>query len=406
MKKENFYYDKIIEYNRKRYEGILNSNNISGDEIAIKNKETEEEEFFFPLKKDKINYLLPSEQVDQLPLKIIDTEKMSWRSKAYERIYSIKSIKINGQQTMSYKQWIDSFLPFDHVVPKEFLVWKIVCDVAYRKRINIRAISYPGWLKDSPLVILSMLRGDVSTVNKPTFAKLKYILSGHNKLLGMNEVQNIKAEEKYPLQKYYEDVGDFKPKFIGDSRATHGTREEVDITNHSSMTFYNFPSKEDEQLFDDVFEPKILSRIFPLLLDGGSHTDTPCKEKFGLVEGHITEEDFEEMTEYLKNHVWFEENDLLDKEEKTHWKHNIEFKNTRWQRNFDTIAEGIKRYAETKEEFIELVGVLKNMHDNYIKFITQRKRGDADWNSAKSKPNITYAKIDNKTLKEVEGDMI
>ena len=382
MKKENFYYDRIIEYNRKRYEGILNSNNISGDEIAIKNKETEEEEFFFPLKKDKVNYLLPAEQVDNLPLKIIDTEKMSWRSKAYERIYSIKSIKINGQQTMSYKQWIDSFLPFDHVVPKEFLVWKIVCDVAYRKRINIRAISYPGWLKDSPLVILSMLRGDVSTVNKPTFAKLKYILSGHNKILGLNEVQNIKAEEKYPLAKYYEDVGDFKPKFVADSRATHGTMEEVGLTDHSSMTFYNFPQNEEEPLFDDVFEPKIRSRIFPLLLDGGSHDETPCKEKFGLVEGHITEEDFEEMTEYLKNHVWFEENDLLDKEEKKLWKHTVEFRNTRWQRNFDTIAKGLKRYSETKEEFVELVGVLKQMHDNYITYITKRKYGSTSWNSS------------------------
>ena len=86
MKKELFFYDKIVAFNEKRYAGILNLNNITGDEICIKNKETEEEEFFFPLKKDKVNYLLPSDKLLELPLKIVETEKMSWRSKAYERI--------------------------------------------------------------------------------------------------------------------------------------------------------------------------------------------------------------------------------------------------------------------------------------------------------------------------------
>lgn len=391
MKKECFFYDKIEAYNERRYAGILNTNNISGDEICIKNKETEEEEFFYPLKKDKVNYLLPSEKIHELPLKIVDTEKMSWRSKAYERIFEIKSIKINAIKTFSYREFIDTFLPFKHSRPEEFKVWKIVCDVGYRSRINIRAISYPGWLKDSPLVILSMLRGDVSTVNKPSFAKLKYILAGNTKLLGMNEVQNIKSEEKYPLQKYYEDVGDFKPKFVADTRATHGTMEECSLTNHSSMTFYNFPKKEDDTLFDDVFDPKILSRIFPLLLDGGSHDETPCKERFGLVEHNVTEEEFEETTEYLKNHVYFEQNFNKEIEGKKDWKHNVSFKNTRWQRNFDTICEGIKMYAETEEEYIELVTVLKNMHDNYITYIQGRKRGQFQW--VPDAPKVTEVKI-------------
>ena len=305
---------------------------------------------------------------------------------------------------MSYKEFIDTFLPFEHESPDEFLVWKITCDVAYRSRINIRAISYPGWLKDSPLVILSMLRGDVTTVNKPTFAKLKYILAGKNKLLGMNEVQNIKAEEKYPLQKYYEDVGDFKPKFVADSRATHGTQEECDITNHSSMTFYNFPKREDDTLFDDVFDPKIMSRIFPLLLSGGSHEQTACKEKFGLVEHSITDEEFEEMTVYLKNHVYFEENDMLENEDKKDWKHSVVFNNTRWQRNFDTICEGIRMYSENKETYLKLVGVLKQMNENYITYIRQRKNGTIGWNSTKKEDSPF--KVHEIDMSKIEEDII
>jgi hypothetical protein len=378
VKKDNFHYEQIIKFNHRRYDGILNVNNISGDELSIKDKETDEEEYFFQLKKDKTNYLLPSEQVDDLPLKVIETEKMSWRSKAYQRIYNVKSVKIGPVKTMEYKEFIDNFLPYDHLSPQEFTVWKIICDTAYRSRVNIRAISYPGWLKDSPLVILSMLRGDVSTVNKPTFAKLKYILSGKTKLLGMNEVQSLKAEEKYPLAKYYEDVGDFKPKFILDSRATHGTKEEIDISNHSSMTFYNFPKDPDETLFDDIFDPKILSRIFPIMLSGGSHTETACKETFGLINTELTDEDFEEMTAYLKTHVYFEQ-EYLNEIEGKDWEHGYKFGNVRWQRNFDTIAQGIKMYANNEEEFKELCGVLNKMHQNYITYINNRHNEPSQW---------------------------
>jgi hypothetical protein len=88
------------------------------------------------------------------------------------------------------------------------------------------------------------VRGDCSSINKPSYAKLKYILSSKCKLLGMNEVQNLKAEDKDNIAKYYEETGDFKPVFVGDKRATHGTTESCNIENHSSMTFYNFPKKE------------------------------------------------------------------------------------------------------------------------------------------------------------------
>jgi len=373
MKKELFHYDKISVFNHRRYNDILTAAEIAGDEICIKDKQTEDDEFFFPLKKDKTTYLLPSDELSQLPLKVLDSEKISWRSKAYFRVTSVKSVRIVGTKTQSYKQFIDSFLPYDHETPDEFLIWKIICDVAYRNRINVRAISYPGWLKDSPLVILSMLRGDVSIVNKPSYAKLKYILSGKNKVLGLNEVQNLEAKDRRDLAKYYEDTGDFKPFFVTDTRASSGVKETADITNHSSMTFYNFPKKETDPIFDDMFEPKILSRVFPILLSGGTHERTACREKFGLVEHDITDEDFELMTEYLKNHVYYENHLEQELGDKKHWKPQHKFNSTRWQRNYDTILNGLRLYADDEPEFHKLENTLYRMHTNYKDYVKKRK---------------------------------
>ncbi len=237
--KEVWYYDILHKYNDKKYADILTSNMVNGDEIAMKEQGADDYEYFYPVKKDKSNYLLPSDFVDELPVKIVFSDKIQHKGKAYHLIEQVKSVSIKAEQTMSYKEMINSWINFDHLSPKEYLVWKIVCDTAYRSRVNVRAMSYPGWLKDSPLATLSLLRGDVSTVNKPTFAKLKWLLNGYNKVLGINEIQGLKAEEASAIAKYLEDVGDFKTTFVGDSRASSGTSEIVDITNHSCLLFYN-----------------------------------------------------------------------------------------------------------------------------------------------------------------------
>jgi len=91
----------------------------------------------------------------------------------------------------------------------------------------------------------------------------------------------------------------------------------------------------------------------------------------------------------------------FDNEKKKDWKHEVGFGDIRWQRNFDTIAEGIKWYAETKEEYLDLVGVLKQMHDNYIKYIQQRSIGDDEW-----KPNEPEKEKIKTSISDYEDDIL
>ena len=372
-----FYYDILHQYNERKYDGILTISNLSGDEIAIKNHITKEMEYFFPFKKDRVNYLLPSTFIDDVPLKILHSNKTQSKGKAFEVITNVASVIIKGQKLTSYKNFINQWCPFEHESPEEFILFKIITDTAYSSRINIRCISYPGWLKDSPLAILNLLRGDTFTVNKPTFAKLKWVINGNNKVVGLNEVQNLKAENISAMAKYYEDCGDFKTKFVSDSRASSGTSEVCDITNHSSMTFYNFPESERDNIFDDTFHPKIMSRIFPILLSGGSHTRTPCKEKFKHISEPITDKEYNELNDFLRVHKYYEEHgqeEVLNSPMKSKWNHDVpDYGNNRWQRNFDTIVERIKLYSETEQEFRQYVNLLYKMNQDYGKFVKNRE---------------------------------
>jgi len=369
-----YHYSRLSLYNSKKYDKIFLETHISSDEIALKDPDTDEHNYYFPLKKNKVNYLLPTDWKADLPLKVTESVKIPFRNKGYHLIVGIKSVSFSSEKTMTYKEYINNFLPYNHENPNEWTVWKIITDVAYRNRINIRAISYPGWGKDSPLMVLSLIRMDVATADKPSYPKLKYMICAKNKVIGLNEIQALDSEEKKNISKFYETVGAFEPTLVFDKRATGGTSESAELENLSSMTFYNFPKSENERIFDDpeVFHPKVMSRIFPLLLTGGTHKVTAMKESFSENVRDITKDEINDINIFTKNNKYWEDNGASELSDvKKTWKLNRKFNNNRWERNYVTICDGLKLYSDTEEEFHKWETVLLNMHNNYQDFVEQ-----------------------------------
>jgi len=369
--KDLFHYDRIREFYQEYYKDVFLPNEVNGEEMGIINGD--ELTFFYPMKKNKINYLLPSKLIDELPVVVNDTTKTSFRSKAYHRITDVDSVKIKSERKMSYHDFIINWMDYEHEQPDLFIIWKIITDTAYSDRINIRAMSFPGWLKDSPLSILGQLRGDCIAINKPSYAKLKREITVGNKILGLNEIQELESKDYRALAKYYEDTGDFKPIFINDTISKGETGDRVDLYNHSSMTFYNFPKSDKEQIFEDVFDPKIMSRIFPLLLTGGSHDVTACKHKWGLVTDKLDEDDMNKILNFLRTHKFYEDHDnvaveLIGKD----WPLNHTFKNTRWHRNYEAICKRIRLFARSQVEYNKYEEILYQAHVQYMDYVHNR----------------------------------
>jgi hypothetical protein len=304
--------------------------------------------------------------------------KIPFKNKGYHLITNVKSVKFLSKQTMNYKNYIDNMLPYEHENPEEWTVWKVITDVAYRSRINVRAISYPGWGKDSPLVVLSLLRMDVASADKPSYPKLKWMLSNKNKIIGLNEVQAIMAEEKRHLAKFYESTGAFEPAVVFDKRATNGVEEVAELENVSSMTFYNIPENPDEALFDDCFHPKVAGRVFPLMLTGGSHKVTALKEGFTDNITSISDDEVLAINEIVNNQKYYEDEWQEVLKGREEWKIKHSFNNNRWQRNYVTICNGLKMYSYSEEEFSKWEEVLWNMHKNYQDFLFKwRNNGES-----------------------------
>ena len=369
-----WHYDYLEQWNLEYYKDVFLPIHLTGDEIAVGDEDNRA--FFFIAKKDKQLWLIPSDiiQNGEIPFKVLGYAKVGVKGKAYWKIDNIKSVVIRAEQTMSYKDMILSWMDYEHLNKKCFIMWKMIADAYYSSRINVRVVTYPGWMKDSVPFSLSRLLGDCVTINKPSLGKLKYILNSSVKGIGLNEVQKIDEKERSDLSKFYEDTGDFKTMYINPSRAAQGASEQCNIQNVSTFTFSNFPDSkktEEEQkkeIFDNIFDPKVRSRIFPLLFTGGDEDNPACLQRFGHITEKITPEQVAEITNWMRNFKFFEKNGK-EIALKKGFKNKYFMQNTRWDRNFQAICVRFALFSDTQEEFddwCKLLYICNKQYENWI----------------------------------------
>jgi hypothetical protein len=114
---------------------------------------------------------------------------------------------------------------------------------------------------------------------------------------------------------------------------------------------------------------------------------------FPHVDPIITEEEFAALNEFLGNHKYYEDNWLVELNGKKEWKARHVFNNTRWQRNYEELLNGLRLYAETESEFKQLEEVLYNMHINYTKYINSVKMGRFEWPLSKDNFNVDEVRV-------------
>lgn len=342
---------------------------LTGEEVAVGSGEVKD--FYYLAKKNNKQYAISSDIIDkgQIPFLILHTDKMAIKGKAYLYVSEHQDVAIRPQITMTYRAMIDSWMDYEHEEKLRYTLWKIIVECAYNSRVNIRVMTYPGWMKDSPLFTLGRLFGNCFAVNKPTLPKLKYLMNDSTKILGLNEIQRLDSVGIEHLSKFYEDVGDFKTVYINPTRGTAGAGEMCNIKGLSTLTFSNFPdSKKDyddqkKDMFDYMFHPKIRSRIFPLLFIGGSEDVPACKERFPHMTDKLSDEDMASITNWMRAFLYFSKVKPQKK-----YKHTYSVRNTRWDRNFHAICERIQLYADSQDEYDRLVKLLLSCHLAYLDY--------------------------------------
>lgn len=402
-----FNYKIVDEYNKKKFEGVINVNANIGYEMSVKNPAYDKDKapdkpkhlYYFPIQIDKLTYLLPSEDLSMLPIKVFGTTKITIGNRGYERIDKAVSVKLAAKREMSYREYIETMLNYAHLESNEWMVWKIISDVAIRERIFIRAISYPSWGKTSTYYIWNALRNDIEIIDGATFAKMKHSLSVRPAALVLDEVDDVSGEERRFLSKIFRSCGDGRGMINNDSRASLGTTEVFDLRHTSIVALYNFPTQNSASFFEDKFHDKILDRLFPLLLSGGDKDTSPMQHKHITPLGGLSDQMKQKLDSYLRTNMYYQNNWLEELGDKKHWKPKYAISKKRWDQIYTTICNGLKLYAHSVEEFHKLESVLMGMHRNYLEYKQMYEQGQIDWVKPLKSRKAT-------TLEDVEADIL
>jgi len=117
MNTDRWRYECVDTFFDRYYDRLLTENMITGDEMYIKeyvDSNGEKQEitmFFYPLKKGKVIYLIPSKFINKLPLMVEKYEQVSFRNKGYRlpKInedtgkVALRPMRIKPEKQMSFR---------------------------------------------------------------------------------------------------------------------------------------------------------------------------------------------------------------------------------------------------------------------------------------------------------------
>jgi len=378
-----WHYDVLDGFFQQYYKDLITENMGVGDEIHVKEfkcsngLEIEVEEFYYPFRKDKKIYLIPSAFVNKLPLNIMKEQKVSYKGKGYiipklnenDGTYAIKPMKIRPEKRMSFRELVNVFANTKHDNPDDEWLWRLISIVALLDRINVRVATPPEFGKDSKINLLSSLSGKVGMISNPTVAKLEYLL--FNKLIFLNEVSGIKSSSKEDVEQFILSCADFSNKYVKRSRASAGANEEYDISTTSLVVAYNdisqYTTKGQDKYFDFLWNNAgaINNRVIPFLFRGKQKTN--FNKNFNV--NSAIKDNWDFYLNFIRTLFWYWKNPTADDKD---WNHNLtlDFKsNGRWERNFNKIIYWLKKTCDNQQEYINKVQLLYKRHLDYLRML-------------------------------------
>ena len=365
-----WHYNTTDLFFKRYYDKLLTENMIAGGEMYIEEAKDNDgspitlSKFYFPLKKDKFIYLIPSKDINNLPVLIEKCEKISYSSKGYMLPKKLIPMRIKPEMKMSFRELVDSFATSEHSNPDHNLFWRLITIVSFVDRINVRVATSPEFGKDSKLNLLNSLTGVIGKVSNPTIAKLEYLL--FNKIILINEVSGINSQSKQDVEQFILACGDFNNEYNKRSRASAGSSEKYDINNLSLVIAYNDLSNytNTEKYFDFMWTNAgaINNRILPFLLQGKTTQD--FSKVFNIDDA--VKDNWNFYVNFIRALLYFQNN----KQQNYKWDNNIKVDfggSGRWKSNFTTIMKWLSLYCESQEEYDKMVKELYQCHLNYTK---------------------------------------
>jgi len=357
-------YDCISLFNDRLYKDIFTRDNIVSKKkcLMIGSKKF----YGFYLEKGLETFFAPDEYIVQLPFRIIKKVEHDYKGDVFTFITKIEPVDIPAEKRMSFKKLIDTIGAFKHSKPLHFLIYKIIAITARVDRINARITTDKGFGKDSIVSIQSGLTDSTYNMYGGTFAKIEYALT--NKLIVLNELGNLKPDDKHNFQEFLLATGGFSNVYIKRSRKTALTQESYNISKLSLLVFYNLPTyytSKNQEYFDQMFTGAVTDRFTPFVFEG--YITTKFNMPFDISE--VVTENEQIYKDIIATILYYEQNPIKELKFKVDTE-VIKFPEecNRHERSFYTILKYLGEYCDSPEQFDMMSKEMYNCYKAYEKF--------------------------------------
>ncbi len=360
-----FHTDAVSLFNERLYSNIFTDENVVSKKKSIK---IGDEKFYgFFLEKGRNSYFALDEQVKNMPFKVLESAEHDYKGEVFTFITKIDPIEIPAEKRIPFRALIDYIPAFKHSNPLHFKLYNIVAKTAYIDRINSRISTDAGFGKDSIVNIIAHLNNSIYNMYGGTFAKLEFALI--NKLIVLNELGNLKGDDKHNFQEFLLATGAFFNTYTKRTRKGKLTQEQYDVSKLSLLLFYNLPSyyiNKNQEYFDQMFTEAVINRFIPFVFEGRI---TSKFEK--VIDVHnIVERNGQTYKDTIATLNYWRANPAREinyKVDDDVVKFGIKFK--RYERTFYTILKYVSLYAESQKEFDMLTKELYACYKKYDKLL-------------------------------------
>ena len=362
-----FHNDCITEFNNELYANIFTEENIVSKKKAIKIGDKKEPYYGFYMEKGREMYFVLDEHSKEMPFKIVNSKEVDYKGEVFTAITEIQPITIPAEMRMTFRELIDKVPAFKHTNQYHFLLYKIIAVAAYADRVNYRVSTGAGFGKDSMVSIIAQLVDSTANLYGATFAKLEFVLM--NTLIILNELGNLKKDEKINMQEFLLAVGAYFNNYTKRTRKTNTTQEQYDISRLSLVIFYNLPDyyrDKAQEYFDQMFTRAVINRFIPFVFEGQLTTafDTVIDSNALMQENRSLYKDVIATLNYYKQNKLNKIKYAVDKSV-IHFPDEL----MRYERTFNVLLKYVAEYSQTQEEFDGLSKELYKCYKNYDKLL-------------------------------------
>jgi len=379
MKEEMFQKDVAHYFHETTYTGIYRPYQISSDEKVIKevvvNEDGKKTDYIhqgFELfdKNSKLTYFVPSAYLEAMPFKINKTKQIVYARKVYHLVTDITSILMPSEDTMSTKEFVDAWFPLKHTSEKDKLIAKLLVLTNATQQSWCRIITKQAFGKDGIANNLMEICNFGRKVSKVSPAKLFQLIE--DKYTIFNEIAGFTGDKLHTMEDFFYQTADGNDVYEHHTTGSHITRTKIDISRYGYTIFHNIPEyyiKKGKLTFEEMFSDAIFYRIFPVELEGQIETNHQFIN-FNKDIKKLVNQYRNEYIKWIKKFFWLRENlrfitvpyDLS----KYTFEASPEEKTPRWLDVFTKIAKTVYSYAESKEEFYEILDLIYDRHKKYL----------------------------------------